>query len=75
MSRDGEGDITNYLLMAKTKADEKALDKQPKKLDSEHLFNIVSKHCNRNSLEQKFQKKIQTAVSRTEHTVTTEVEK
>ena len=31
MSRDKEGDVANYLMMAKTKAEEKAVDKQPKK--------------------------------------------
>ena len=66
VSRDEEGDVTNYLVMAKTKAEEKALDKQPKKTNS------VSKNYNRKSLEGKFQKKIQTAISGTEHTVTTE---
>ena len=31
VSRDEEGDVTNYLVMIKTKAEEKAVDKQPKK--------------------------------------------
>ena len=74
VSRDEEGDVTNYLVMAKTKAEEKAVDKQPKKKHSvsEYPFKFVEKNYNRKSLEGKFQKKIQTAVRGTEHTVTTE---
>ena len=34
VSRDEEGDVTNYLVMAKTKAEEKAVDKQPRKKHS-----------------------------------------
>ena len=60
--------------MAKTKNEEKAVDKQLKKKISvsKYPFKFVEKHYNRTSLEGKFQKKIQTAVSGTEHTVTTE---
>ena len=32
VSRDEEGDVTNYLVMAKTKAEDKVVDKQPKKI-------------------------------------------
>ena len=73
ISRDEEGDVTNYLVMAKTKAEEKAADKQPKKKNSvsKYHFEFVEKNYNRKSLGGKF-KKIQTAVSGTEHTVTTE---
>ena len=47
--------------MAKTKAEEKAVDKQPKKKHSvsEYPFKFVEKNYNRKSLEGKFQKKIQ----------------
>ena len=60
--------------MAKTKNEEKAVDKQLKNKNSvsKYPFKFVEKHYNRTSLEGKFQKKIQTAVSGTEHTVTTE---
>ena len=34
VSRDEEGDVTNYLVMAKTKAEEKVVDKHPKKQNS-----------------------------------------
>ena len=66
--------MTNYLVMAKTKAEEKAVDKQPKKKSSvsEFPFKFVEKNYNRKSLEGKFQTKIQTAISGTEHTVTTD---
>ena len=74
VSRDEEGVVTNYLVMAKTKAEEKAVDEQPKKKTSasEYPFKFVEKNYNRKSLEGTFQKKIQTAVNGTEHTVTTE---
>ena len=74
VSRDEEGDVTKYLVMAKTKAEETAVDKQPKKKHSvsEYPSKFVEKNYNRKSLEGKFQKKIQTAVSGTEHTETTE---
>ena len=61
--------------MAKTKAEEKAADKQPKKKKksvSRYPFKFVEKNCKRISLEGKFQNKIKAAVSGTEHTVTTE---
>ena len=60
--------------MAKTKAEEKAVDKQPKKKNSvsEFPFKFVEKNYNRKSLEGKFQTKIQTAISGTEHTITTD---
>ena len=74
VSRDEEEDVTIYLVMTKTKAEEKAVDKQPKKKISvsRYPFKFVEKNYNRKPLERKFQNKIQTAVSGTEHTVTTE---
>ena len=73
VSRNVEGDVTNYLVMANTETEEKAVDKPKKKKSvSEYPFNFVEKNHNRKSLEGRFQKKIQTAVSGTEHTVTTE---
>ena len=66
--------MTNYLVMAKTKAEEKAVDKQPKKKNSvsEFAFKIVEKNYNRKSLEGKFQTKIQTAISGIGQTITTD---
>ena len=71
MKREG---VTNYLVKAKTNAEEKAMDKQPKKKISvsKYPFIFVEENHNRKSLEGKFQKKIQIAISGTEHTVTTE---
>ena len=45
VSRNEEGDVTNHLVMAKTKAEEKAVDKQPKKKNSvsEFPFKFVEK--------------------------------
>ena len=65
VSRDKEGHVTNYLVMAKIKAEGKAVDKQPKKKNSvsEYPFKIVEKNYNRKSLEGKFQKKVQNAVN------------
>ena len=74
VSRNEEKGVTNYLVMAKTKAEEKAADKQPKKRNSvsEFPFKFVEKNYIKKSLEGKFQTKIQTAVSGTEHTNTTD---
>ena len=60
--------------MAKTKAEEKAVDKQPKKKNSvsDFLFKFVEKNYHRKSLDGKFPTKIQTAISGTEHTITTD---
>ena len=72
VSRDEDVDITSYLVMAKTKAEEKAVDEQPKKKNSvgEYPFKFVEKNLKRKSLNGKFQK-VQTTASETEHTVTT----
>ena len=59
--------------MAKTNTEEKGVDKPKKKNSvSEYPFKFVEKNHNRKSLDGKFQKKIQIAVSGTDHTVTTE---
>ena len=74
VSRNEEGDVTNYLVLVKTKAEEQAVDKQPKKKNSvsEFPFKFEEKNYNRKSLEGKFQAKIQTAINGTEHTITTD---
>ena len=73
MSRNEEGDVTNYLVMAKTKTEENAADKPKMEISvSEYPFKFVAKNFNKKSLEGKFQKKIQTAVSGLEHTVAAE---
>ena len=74
VSRNEEGDVRNYLVMAKAKAEEKTGGQTTEKKYSvsEYPFKFVGKNYNRKLSEGKFQKKIQTAVSRTEQSVTTE---
>ena len=73
MSRNEEGDMANYPVMANSKTEENAVDKPKKKNSvSEYPFKFVEKNHNRKSLEGRFQKKIQTAVIGNDHIVTTE---
>ena len=65
VGRDADGEITNHIVMARTKGEEKQTaegTKSPKKK-------------NKKSLEGKFQNKIQTAISGTENTVKTDTGK
>ena len=77
--RDGEGEITNHIIMARNKTEEKNLaegPKSPKKKNSvSYLFEFREKNHNKKSLEGKFQKKIQTAISGTKNTVKTDTGK
>ena len=61
VGRDADGDITNHILMARTKTEEKHLaerPKSPKKKNSvRYSFYFVEKNHNKKSLEGKFQKK------------------
>ena len=78
VTRNGEGEVSNHLIMARTKTEEKAMtEKSPKKKNSvgKYPFQFIEKNHNRKSLEGRFQRKLQTAVSGTEHTVTTDTEK
>ena len=73
-----DGEVSNYLVMARTKSDEKAMtQKSPKKKCSvsKYPFKFFENNHNTKSLDGKFQRKLQTAKSRTEHTVTTETGK
>ena len=76
VGRDADGEITNHMVMAKAKAEEKQLtenQKSPKKKNSvRYLFKFVEKNYNKKSLEGRFQNKIQTAVSGTESTIKTD---
>ena len=53
MGRDADGEITNHMVMAKTKAEEKQLtenQKSPKKKNSvRYPFKFVEKNCNKKS--------------------------
>ena len=79
VGRDGEGEITNHIIMARNKTEEKKLaegPKSPKKKNSvSYPFKFREKNHNKKSLEGKFQKKIQTAISGTENTVKTDTGK
>ena len=79
VGRDAEGEITNHMVMAKTKTEEKQLtedQKSPEKKNSvRYPFKFVEKNYNKKSLEGRFQTKIQTAVSGTESTIKTDTGK
>ena len=79
VGRDAEGEITNHIVMAKTKTEEKQSGenaKSPKKKNSvRYPFSLVEKNHNKKSLEGRFQNKIQTAISGTENTVKTDTGK
>ena len=79
VGRDADGEITNHIIMAKTKAEEKQANegpKSPKKKSSvSYPFKFVEKNHNKKSLEGRFQKKIQTAIDGTENTVKTDTGK
>ena len=69
VGREADGEITNHMVMARTKTEERQLaseSKSPKKRSSVRY---------RKSLEGRFQSKIQTAVSGTENTVKTDTGK
>ena len=74
VTRNGEGELSNHVIMARTKMEQKAIsEKSPKKKNSvgRYPFQFFEKKHNRKSLEEKFQKNIQFTVKGTEHTVTT----
>ena len=79
VGRDADGENTNHMVMAKTKAEKKQFtenQKSPKKKSSvRYPFNFVEKNYNKKSLEGRFQNKIQTAVSGTESTIKTDTGK
>ena len=72
---DAVGEITNHMVMTKTKTGEKPTkegQKSPKtKASVRYLFIFVVISHTKKSLEGKFQKKIQTAFDRTESTIKT----
>ena len=78
VGRDAEGEITNHIIMAKTKNEEKQTGenvKSPKKTSVRYPLSFVEKNYNKKSLEGRFQNKIQTAISGTESTVKTDTTK
>ena len=78
VDRNGDGEVSNHIVMARTKSEEKAqTENTPKKKNSvgKYPFQFFGKNHNKKSLEGRFQKNIQTAVNGTEHTVTTDTGK
>ena len=79
VGREADGENTNHIIMAKTKAEEKQANegpKSPKKKSSvRYPFQFVEKNHNKKSLGGRFQKKIQTAIDGTENTVRTDTGK
>ena len=79
VGRDAEGEITNHIVMAKNKTEEKNLAEGPmspkKKNSVSYPFKFMEENHNRKSVEGKFQNKIQTAVSGTKNTVKTDTGK
>ena len=75
MGREADSEITNHMVMARTKAEEKQANEGPNspknKISVSYLFSFVEKNHNKKSLEGKFQNKIQTAIDGTENTVKT----
>ena len=77
VTRNGDGEVSNHIVMARTKAEEKAqAEKSPKKNSvGNYPFQFFEKNHNKKSLEGRFQKHLKTAVKGTEHTVTTDTGK
>ena len=79
VGRDAEGDITNHMVVAKTKLEEKHLaedQNSPKKKNLvRYPFKFVEKNYNKESLEGRFQIEIQPAISGTESTIKTDTGK
>ena len=81
VGRDADGEITNHMVMARTKTEERQLaaeTKSPKKKKRSSVrypFKFFEKRHNRKSLEGRFQPKIQTAIRGTENTEKTDTGK
>ena len=75
MGRDADGEITNHMVMAKTKTEEKQANEGPRSPKKKNLvsypFKFVEKNHNKKSLEGRVQNKIQTAIDGTEKSVNT----
>ena len=79
VGRDADGEITNHIIMARNKTEERQLNEGPKspkkKTSVRYPFYFVEKNHNKKSLEGRFQKKIQKAIGGTESTVKTDTGK
>ena len=78
ITRNGDGEVSNNIVTARTKTEEKFLPKNLRRRKIRlvyTIFNSSKRTIMKNHLEGRFQKKLQTAVSGTEHTVTTDTGK
>ena len=79
VGRDADREITNHIIMARNKTEERQLNegpKSPKKKNSvRYPFYFIEKNYNKKSLDGRFQKKIPKAISGTESTVKTDTGK
>ena len=79
VGRDADGEITNHIIMAKTKAEEKQAIEGPKSTEKKssvrYSFQFVEKNHNKKSPEGRFRKKKQAAIDGTENTVNTDTGK
>ena len=75
VSRNSDGEVSNHIVITRIKTEEKAVtEKSPKKKSSiiKYPFRFFEKKHNEKSLEGRFQRKRQTAVSGSKHTLSTE---
>ena len=76
VGRDADGEITNHIVMARTKTEVKQVAEGSKSPNRKNLvsypFQFVEKNLNKRSLKGKFQNKIQTAINLTVNTVKTD---
>ena len=79
VGRDADGEITNHMVMTRTKTGKRQLasdsKSQKKRNPVRYHFKFVGKRHNRKALEGSFQSEIQTAISGTENTVKTDAGK
>ena len=77
VARNGDGEVSKHIIVARTKSEEKAqTEKLPKKNSvGKYPFQFFEKNHNKKSLEGRSQKNIQIAVNGTEHTMITDTGK
>ena len=79
VGRDSDGEITNHMVMARNKTEERQTNEGPKSLKKKNSvsypFKFVEKNHNKKSLAGRFQNKIKTAIDGTESTIETDTGK
>ena len=77
--RDADGEITNHMVMARTKTEERQLASESKSTKKRnpvrYPFKFLEERHKRKSLENRLQSKMETAISGTENTVKTDTGK